>query len=58
MPKKTRAKISGGPKWLTAMSASRGVASIIRITEQVPPSAEQSTAAPIALPPRPCLVMG
>jgi hypothetical protein len=41
-----------------AMSASKGVASIIRITEQVPPRAEQSTAAPIALPALPCWVMG
>jgi dissimilatory sulfite reductase (desulfoviridin) alpha/beta subunit len=57
-PKKMRAKTSGGPKACTAQSAIAGVAAIIKIAEPTPPSAEQETAAPIALPARPCWVMG
>jgi hypothetical protein len=57
-PKKTSAKTSGGPNWRTAQAAMSGVATIMRIAEARPPSAEHETAAPTALPARPFCVMG
>ncbi len=58
MPKNTSAKIFGGPKFEMAQSAIIGVANIITTAEHVPPIAEHITAAPMALPARPCWVMG
>ena len=57
-PKKTRAKISGGPIFLIAQCASGSVAVIISNADAVPPTAEQSTAAPTALPAIPFFVIG
>ena len=57
-PKKTRAKISGGPIFLIAHVARGWVAAIITKAEATPPMAEHSTAAPTAFPDLPCFVIG
>ena len=57
-PKKTSAKISGGPILRMAQLASGSVAAIITSAEATPPMAEHRTAAPTALPDLPCLVIG
>ena len=49
---------SGGPKARIAQLAIGAVAIIITRAEKAPPRAEQVTAAPIALPARPCCVIG
>ena len=49
-PKKTSAKISGGPKALIAHSAIGLVATIINSADASPPKAEHMTAAPTAFP--------
>jgi hypothetical protein len=57
-PNRISAKISGGPNALTAQSAIAGVAIIMRMADMTPPSAEHDTAAPTALPARPCCAIG
>ena len=57
-PKKIRAKISCGPNARTAQLAIAPVAPIIRQADATPPRAEQHTAAPIAFPACPFIVIG
>ena len=57
-PKKTNAKISGGPMFRMAHCARGSVAAIIISAEAIPPIAEHRTAAPTALPDWPFLVIG
>ncbi len=49
-PKNTKAKISGGPILRIAQLASGSVAAIMTTADATPPTAEQRTAAPTALP--------
>ena len=57
-PKKTSAKISGGPILRMAQLARGSVAAIITSADATPPMAEHSTAAPTALPDWPLRVIG
>ena len=57
-PKKTRAKISGGPMLRIAQFANGSVAAIITRADAMPPMAEHNTAAPTAFPDWPFCVMG